>query len=84
MKKLFSALLIGSGLLSSTFTHAAVIQDVCDTCVTERQYEQRVIELIDSNGISAIPEPVYIFNFKAGVLKKYNASSEVVSGKWSR
>lgn len=80
MKSLFSALIIGSALFSATFTHAAVIQDVCDTCVTERQYEQRVIELIDSNGIRAIPEPIYIFNFKAGVLKKYNASSEVVSG----
>ncbi|WP_299801734.1 hypothetical protein [uncultured Shewanella sp.] len=79
MKSLFSALIIGSALFFATFTHATVIQDVCDTCVTERQYEQRVIELIDSNGIRAIPEPVYIFNFKSGALKKYNASSEVVS-----
>lgn len=82
MKNLFSALVIGSALLSATSTHATVIQDICDTCITESQYKQRVINLIDSNGIRAIPEPVYIFNFKAGVLKKYNASSEVVSGKW--
>lgn len=80
MKNLFSALVIGSGLLFTTLSHAAVIQDVCDTCITESHYKKRVINLLNSSEIGTTTESVYIFNFQAGVLKKYNVSSEVISG----
>lgn len=80
MKHLFSALVIGGVLLLPAFANATIIQDVCDTCTTESHYKQRVINLIDNNGIRATSEPIYIFNFKAGVLKKYNGSSKMISG----
>ncbi len=78
MKKLLSIFVISIALLFSTLTKADVIQSVCNGCFTADQYRQRVITLIDSNGIGARPKTIYIFNYKLGVLKKYSGSSQYI------
>lgn len=77
MKKMYSIVsLITLFLISSV--KAEVYQDVCEGCTTSSEYRAVVKQLIDYHRIKSLPQKVYVFNYTNGVLKKYNASSELL------
>lgn len=79
MKYICKVIILGSLLIAPLVNaNSQVIQDVCNTCFTNSQYEQRVIALIKSHSIQAIPANFYIYNYEHNVIKKYSGSSELL------